>query len=76
MDRPVRLLLSLTVPPLEAWRVESVQPLVSVKLVRAPTFSVLPVPSLSRITVPVLIVFKAGKFTVPPASASNCTCSA
>ena len=47
---------SLTVPPLEAWSVEVVQPLASVKPVRADTFSTLLVPSLSRTTVPVLIV--------------------
>ena len=49
---------SSTVPLLEAWRVEKVQPLASVKPVRADTFSTLPVPSLSRTTVPVLIVCK------------------
>jgi hypothetical protein len=31
------------------------------------------VPSLSRITEPVLMVFNAGKLTVPPARASNWT---
>ena len=70
LDRLARL-LSLTVPPLEAWRVELVQPLASVKLVRADTLSTLPVPSLSRTTVPVLIVLSAERVTVPPARASN-----
>ena len=75
MDRltPVRLvkLLSSTVPPLVAWRVELVQPLASVKLVRAETLSTLLAPSASRTTVPVLIVFRPERVTVPPARASN-----
>ncbi len=49
-----------------------VQPLASAKLVSAATFRTLPVPSLSRITVPVLMVVSADKVTVPPARASNC----
>ena len=53
--RPLRL-GSITVPPLEAWSVEAVQPLTSLKRVRAGTFSTLLAPSLFRTTVPVLIV--------------------
>ena len=70
LDRLARL-PSLTVPPLEAWRVEVVQPLASVKPVRAETLSTLLAPSLSRTTVPVLIVCSAETVTVPPARASN-----
>ena len=53
---------------------EVVQPLASVKPVRAETLSTLLAPSLSRTTVPVLIVCRAERSTVPPARASNWVC--
>ena len=63
---------SSTVPPLVAWRVEVVQPLASVKPVKAEMLSTLLAPSASRMTVPVLMVLRAERVTVPPARASNC----
>ena len=70
LDKLVRR-LSCTVPPLEACNNEMVHPLASVKLVNAPTFNTLPVPSLSNTTVPVLIVVNPDNVTVPPANASK-----
>ena len=70
LDRLARL-LSLTVPPLEAWRVESVQPLVSVKLVSAGTFRTLLVAVALQDHGAGIDRLQAGKVTVPPARASN-----